>query len=309
MDKLELIKRNTEEIIGEKKLGDILKQKKKIVYCGYEPSGPIHIGHLVTIMKLRDLEKAGFKIKVLLADWHAWLNKKGDWKSINEEVQKWKRAFKRLGLRHPEIIIGTSFQKRDDYMDDVFTLAANSTLNRGLRAMQGIMRNPENAKVTQIIYPFMQVADMKALGVDVAVAGMEQRKIHMIAVESIKDINYKVPVFIHTSLISSLSGKGKMSSTDGKNLISINDSKEEIKKKIAKAYCPEGKQNPVLEIAKLLIFPRFEKIKIKRDKKFGGNVVYNSYGGLEKDFLSKKLHPIDLKNIVTEKLIEMFKKF
>lgn len=309
MDKLELIKRNTEEIIGEKKLGDILKQKKKIVYCGYEPSGPIHIGHLVTIMKLRDLEKAGFKVKVLLADWHAWLNKKGDWKSINEEVQKWKRAFKKLGLRRPEIIIGTIFQKKDDYMNDVFTLASNSTLNRGLRAMQGIARDIENAKVTQIIYPFMQVADMKALEVDVAVAGMEQRKIHMIAVESIKNINYKIPVFLHTSLISSLSGKGKMSSTDEKNLISINDSKDGIKKKIAKAYCPEGKHNPVLEIAKLLVFPRFEKIKIKRDKKFGANVIYDSYEKLEKDFLSKKLHPADLKTLVSDKLSEMFKRF
>lgn len=309
MDKLELIKRNTEEIIGEKKLGDVLKQKKKIVYCGYEPSGPIHIGHLVTIMKLRDFERAGFKVKVLLADWHAWLNKKGDWKSLNEEVDKWKKVFKKIGLRHPEIIIGTSFQRKPDYMNDVFTLAANSTLNRGLRAMQGIARDIENAKVTQIIYPFMQVADMKALGVDVAVAGMEQRKIHMIAVESIKNINYKVPVFIHTSLISSLSGKGKMSSTDEKNLISINDSKEEIKKKIAKAYCPEGKYNPVLEIAKFLLFPRFEKIKIKRDKKFGGNVIYDSYEGLKKDFLSKKLHPADLKIFVSDKLSEMFKKF
>ncbi len=309
MDKLELIKRNTEEVIGEKKLGDVLKQKKKVVYCGYEPSGPIHIGHLVTIMKLRDLERVGFKVKILLADWHAWLNKKGDWKSINEEVQKWKKIFKKVGLKHPEIIIGTSFQRKDDYMNDVFTLAANSTLNRGLRAMQGVMRNPENAKVTQIIYPFMQVADMKFLEVDVAVAGMEQRKIHMIAVESIKDINYKVPVFIHTSLISSLGGKGKMSSTDEKNLISINDSKEEIKKKIAKAYCPEGKQNPILEIAKLLVFPRFEKLKVKRDKKFGGNIIYNSYGELEKDFLSKKLHPADLKTLVSEKLAEMFKRF
>jgi len=308
MNKLELIKRNAQEIIGEAKLSKILKKKKPIVYCGYEPSGDIHLGHLVTIMKLRDFEKAGFKVKVLLADWHAWLNKKGDWKFINEQVKKWKTTFKKIGLKNPEIIVGTSFQRKAEYIDDVFILASDSTLNRGLRAMQGVARDIEHAKVTQIIYPFMQVADMKALGVDVVVAGMEQRKIHMIAVESLKVLDFEVPVFVHTPLISSLSGSGKMSSADKSNLISIKDSSAEIKKKINKTHCPVGEMNPVLEIVKILMFPFFEKLKIKRDKKFGGDINYSDYKGLEKDFMSKKLHPADLKNVVGEKLVELFGK-
>ena len=308
-EKFDLIKRNTEEIISEEELKELLKTKKKpIVYCGYEPSGPIHIGHLVTIMKLMDLEKSGFKVKILLADWIAWLNKKGDWKTIEKETKKWRKTFKRVGIRRPEIMIGTSFQRKSDYMEDVLSLAAGSTLNRGLRAMQGVARDIDHAKVTQLIYPFMQVADMKALNIDVAVAGMEQRKIHMIALESIGDINYKTPVFIHTPLISSLTGKGKMSSTDKSNLISVGDSAEDINKKISKAYCPEGKQNPVLEISKLLIFPFFEKLEIKREQRFGGDVIYNSYEELEKDLLSRKMHPVDLKRAVADSLSKMFKK-
>ena len=306
--KIELIKRNAEEIIGEDRLKSVLKKKTPVVYCGYEPSGDIHLGHLVTVMKLRDLESAGFKVKILLADWHAWLNKKGDWNFINEQVKKWKSTFKKIGLKNPEIVVGTSFQRNNSYIDDVFLLASNSTLNRGLRSMQGVMRNIDNAKVTQIIYPFMQVADMKALNVDAVVAGMEQRKIHMIAVENLKTIGYDVPVFIHTPLISSLSGKGKMSSADKSNLISIKDSSDEIKKKIAKTHCPVGEMNPVLEITKILIFPFFETLEIVRDEKFGGNVLYKSYKDLEKDFLNKKLHPADLKKVVGEKLSEMFKK-
>ncbi len=308
MDKAELIKRNAEEIINEHKISKILKKKQPIVYCGYEPSGDIHIGHLVTIMKLRDFERAGFKVKVLLADWHAWLNKKGDWKFINSQVEKWKKAFKKIGLKNPEIVVGTSFQRKPDYMDDVFTLAASSTLNRGLRAMQGVARDIEHAKVTQIIYPFMQVSDLKALKVDVAVAGTDQRKIHMIAVENLKDIDYEVPVFVHMPLLTSLKGEEKMSSSDASGLISVVNSSAEIKKKISKAFCPEGKKNTVLEIARILIFPFFEKIEVKRDKKFGGSVKYDSYSKLEKDFLSKKLHPMDLKNMAGERLAKMFEK-
>ena len=44
--KLELIKRNTFEIIGGDKIKDFMK--KGVVYCGYEVSGEIHLGHLVT---------------------------------------------------------------------------------------------------------------------------------------------------------------------------------------------------------------------------------------------------------------------
>ncbi len=310
MDRLELIKKNTQEILGEDKLKKSLNKKQPIVYCGYEPSGDMHIGHLVTILKLRDFEKAGFKVKILLADWHAWLNKKGDWKFIKEQTKKWEQSFKKIGLKNHEIIVGTSFQRKEDYIDDVFTLSANSTLNRGLRAMQGVARDIEHAKVTQIIYPFMQVADMKALNVDAVVAGMEQRKIHMIAVESLKEINFQVPAFVHTSLIPSLKGadSGKMSSSDKESLISVKDSAKEIKEKILKAYCPEAQENPVLDIAKIIIFPEFETLEIERPEKFGGDISYSSYKDLEKDFLSKKLHPMDLKNIVGEKLAELFEK-
>ena len=56
-EKIELIKRNSVEIINEDKLRDILKLKKPVTYCGYEPSGGIHLGHLVTITKLMDLKQ------------------------------------------------------------------------------------------------------------------------------------------------------------------------------------------------------------------------------------------------------------
>ena len=297
-------------MIGEERIGSLLKKKQPIVYCGYEPSGPIHIGHFVTILKLKDFEDAGFKVKVLLADWHAWLNKKGSWEEIKKNVKMWKGAFKKFGFKNVEIVVGTSFERKPEYFDDVFTLASNSTLNRGLRAMQGVARGLEHAKVTQIFYPFMQVADMKHLKVDAVVAGMEQRKIHMIALESLKDIGYSVPVFVHTSLIPSLKGAsvGKMSSSDKGSLISVADSSQEIKKKISKAYCPEGKENPVLDIARILIFPVFSTLEVLRDVKFGGDVVYSSYKEMEKDFLARKLHPADLKKIVGDKLAEMFEK-
>ena len=68
MNKIELIKRNAEEIINESKISKILKKKQPVVYCGYEPSGDIHIGHLVTIMKLNKRDKVVSVAKIIEND-------------------------------------------------------------------------------------------------------------------------------------------------------------------------------------------------------------------------------------------------
>ena len=164
-ERFELIKRNTEEIISEEELKRILKEKKALaVYCGYEPSGPMHLGHFVTITKLKDFEKAGFKVKVLLADVHAFLNRKSSEEGIRREVENWRKTVKAIGL-NCEIVLGSDFQFEREYQFDVMRLAQASTVKRGLRSMQEIARDIENATISQLWYPLMQIADIKYLNV------------------------------------------------------------------------------------------------------------------------------------------------
>jgi tyrosyl-tRNA synthetase len=308
-ERLELIKRNAVEIVTEDELKKILAEKADpAVYCGYEPNGPMHLGHFVTITKLMDFEKAGFLVKILLADVHAFLNRKGSEEDIKKEVENWRKTIKAIGL-NAEVVLGSSFQFSKEYELDVMRMAQESTLNRGLRSMQEVARDVENATISQLWYPLMQIADIKYLGVDVAQGGLEQRKIHMMGREMIKTLNYPF-VAVHTPLITSLKGPGqKMSKSIPGSGISVTDKYEEIKKTINAAYCPEGEisDNPVLQIVKLIIFPRTNKIDIKRPDKFGGNISYDSYETLEKDFAEKKLHPMDLKLAVIELLETIIK--
>ena len=302
-EKIELIKRNTEEIIGENKIESFMK--KGVVYCGYECSGEIHLGHLVTILKLLDLQKAGIKVKILLADWHTWLNQKGNWNFVNKQLKQWENGFKSVGLK-AEIINGTSYQKKSEYVEDVLKIALKTTISRGVRSMQQVGRDMDNAKISQIIYPMMQVVDVKWLKTNFVVSGTDQRKIYMLGVDEGKEIKLQDAVYIYTPLIPSLKGAstGKMSSSVEGSLISIKDSKEEIKKKINGAYCKQGNvgDNPVLAIARLIIFPKFESITIKRPEKFGGNLAFDDYDKLETAFESGELHALDLKNAVAEYL-------
>ena len=86
----QLIKRNTVEVVTDDELETVLKKKRPKVYCGYETSGPVHIGHMVTVNKLLDMQNAGFEVTVLFADTHTLLNRKGSKDWIDGMAQYWR---------------------------------------------------------------------------------------------------------------------------------------------------------------------------------------------------------------------------
>jgi tyrosyl-tRNA synthetase len=284
---LELIKRNTEETIGLEslKLGDI-------AYCGYEPSGLPHLGHLLTVQKLIDLQNAGLRTKVLLADLHGKLNKK---ENIERGVELYKKIFSAFGYKG-EFVIGSSFQLKPQYFEDVMTLAQNISLDRGRRTMSEIARDFENATVAQILYPLMQVADFKHLNVSLGLGGMEQRKVQVLALETLPKIGYKKPALVHTPLFDSLKGPDtKMSSSIPGSMISAMDNEETVNRAISKAFLePNNKRSAVLQIIQYFIFPRF-----------GSVLDFNNYEDLEKAYLQGKIDPAKLKNICAEKINEI----
>jgi tyrosyl-tRNA synthetase len=54
-----------------------------------------------------------------------------------------------------------------------------------------------------------------------------------------------------------------------------------------------------------IIFPRYEKIVIKRSEKFGGDLEFTSIDEFEKQYSNNKLHPMDVKQAVSDYLIEL----
>lgn len=303
--KIQKIEEGTLEVINSEELEEILEKEEPIAYTGYEPSGKIHLGHAVTVQKLKTLQNLGFKIKILLADYHAFLNGKGSLEEIKDIAEYNMKCFKALGLDDTtEFILGSSFQLDSDYADKVYQLATMTTLKRAKRSMDQVSRHDDNPKVASVIYPIMQTVDMAALDVDIALGGMEQRKIQMLARENLEKIGEEVPVCIHTPLLHGLDGDAKMSSSKG-NFIAVDDTAEDISKKINKSYCPQGEieDNPMIEIAETFIYPNQEKLLIKRPEKFGGDIELN-HDELLEEFGSGNLHPMDLKNGIKDFLIE-----
>ncbi|MDI9642188.1 MAG: tyrosine--tRNA ligase [Archaeoglobaceae archaeon] len=304
-EKLALATRNTEEVVSVEELKALLETKEHPrAYVGYEPSGEIHLGHLITVNKLKDLQSIGFEIVVLLADIHAYLNEKGSFEEIRKLAERNMKTFISFGLeeKSAKFILGSDYQLNKDYTLEILKLARITTLNRAKRSMDEVSRRKEDPMVSQMIYPLMQSLDIAYLGIDVAVGGIDQRKIHMLARENLPVLGYKAPICIHTPIISGLDGE-KMSKSKG-NYISISDSAEEVERKIMKAFCPpkvvEG--NPVIDLAKHYVFPAFGRVKIERDSKFGGDIEYENFEAMVEDFKSGALHPLDLKKAVARYL-------
>ena len=312
MNKLELVTRNTQEIVTEGELKSLLKKKTPSAYIGYATTGLLHVGHLVPLVKLADLVKAGFKITFLSADLHAYLD---DQKSsfdllahrakVYEELVK--AALKSMGVATTKIkfVKGSDHQLKREYVLDVLKLQGLVREKRALRAASEVVRLGSNPFVGGLTYPLMQITDCKALGSDAVLAGVDQRGIYMLGREVFKEIGFKKPVFIFTPLLPSLSGDrmgGKMSASESKSKISLLASEAEIKTKLNSAFCPAGKDNPLLELIKLAIFPIAGKITVQRPSKFGGNVIFKSYSSLESAYKSGKLHPMDLKAALANEL-------
>ena len=304
MDAHDLVIRNTVEVVTPDELNSLLLQPKKTVYAGYEPSGEIHLGHLVTVNKLVDLQNAGFDVIVLLADLHAFLNRKGTMEKVGELAVYNQRCFEGLGLKNVKYVLGSDLQLSREYELLVLQLSQQITLARATRSMDEVGRQMDHPTVSQMVYPIMQMADIAMLGVDAAVGGIDQRKIHMLARDHLVNFGYKAPVCIHTPILNGLDGK-KMSSSQG-NYISVADSEEEIRKKCQKAFCPpEIPENPILQIFQYHIFPRLPAITIKRPAKFGGDRTFASYTDLETAYGRVEIHPLDLKKACGDGLVEI----
>ena len=322
-EKVDLIlKPPTEEVVTQDELIELFKTNSSPKhYIGLEISGFLHLGSLIsTGFKINDFTKAGVKCKIFLADWHTLINDKlgGDWETISKVSKYYQDAFK-LVCPDVEIVLGSKlYEEKTEYWSELVKFTKHMSIARTMRTLTIMGRSEDDKKidVAKLLYPAMQAVDIHSLDVDIAHAGMDQRKIHMLVREVFPKMGWKVPVSVHHKLLPGLSKPaetnesqilGKMSKSDPNSGIFIHNTDEEIKKKISKAWCEEAniQNNPLLEIAKTVIFHEFNEMKVERPEKFGGNVSYSNYSQLETDFVEKKLHPGDLKQTVGNYLVEI----
>ena len=331
--RIELITRApTEEVLLEEELRQLLEtETHPIAYNGFEPSGPVHLGTgLMCAYKMKDLIEAGIDFRVYLATWHALINNKlgGDMELIKKAAKHFASSWIACGVPEDKIKFIWPDEVYDDidYWNIVVGVAKQLTIQRAVRTLEIAGRKEsEVRKVAELMYTPMQVADIFHFGVKICQLGMDQRKANVVAREVGEELGFWKPVCVHHHLLQGLSkppvwplptdpterkealSAVKMSKSKPETCIYIYDTPEAIKKKIAGGFCPPGEvdNNPMMDIARHIIFREKQSIEINRPEKYGGKIEIQSFDELSRIYTGGKLHPEDFKNAIAENLIDI----
>lgn len=335
-ERLNLIKRNTAEIIGEEDLKNLLeennnkesaahkskgrmqrfkeflgKKSKPVVYWGTATTGRPHVGYFFPMLKIADFLKAGFEVKVLLADLHAALDNV-PWHILEKRYKYYAKVIPMMiqsmgiNIKDLKIVKGSDFQLKPEYMFDVLRMSSFVSVHDSNKAASEVVKMGDNPKMSGLIYPLMQAIDEQYLGVDIQLGGTDQRKIMVLARENLPKIGYEPRIEILNPLIPGLIGK-KMSASDEKSKIDLLDDEKIVLSKITNAECIEGNpDNGIMAFLKYVVMTikkdKKQRFIVERDKKYGGNLEFSNYEEIEKMFAEKKLHPQDLKNAVAKEI-------
>ena len=241
---LEIIRKNSVEVLPEKelveKLKRSLKEKKPLrIKYGIDPTGSeIHLGHTVPIRKLRELQDLGHQIIFLVGDFTATI---GDptgrnetrpilsKKQIEENLLGYKKQIgKILNLKKTEFRYNSQWLAKLK-LEELLKLAKNFTIARILERDDFFLRYKSGKPIfmQEFLYPLMQGYDSVILNSDVEVGATEQ-KFNLLAGRSLQESLGKEPqVIITMPVLEGTDGKKKMSKTYN-NYIGVNEKPEEI---------------------------------------------------------------------------------
>jgi len=256
----------------------------------------------------------------------------GDMEKIETAGEYYKHCFTALGLTEDKVeyIWASELAIKPNYWERVIRIAKTITAQRAMRALPIMGRDmkTQDVEAASLFYPCMQAADIFEMSLDVACAGIDQRKAHVLAREAGEKLRWGKPVALHTPMLMGLAGiqgsdKGsydedpklssviaaKMSKSKPENTILLHDSTELIEEKLGKAYCPPNiiEGNPVIEYYRLLAFPTNRTVMVDRDEKYGGDLKFSTYKELEEAYKTGKIHPQDLKANMAKILANMLK--
>ncbi len=241
----ELLTRGVSEVIEKEKLKEKLKSGKKLrIKFGIDPTGSqLHIGHAVPLQKLRQFQKAGHQVILLIGDYTATI---GDPSGRNEtrppltqeQVKKnmetyVEQASKVIDIKNIELRHNSEWYGKPDSARLFMELSSKITVARILERDDFQKRLAEGSDIAmqEIMYPLLQGYDSVALEADVELGGTDQKFNLLMGRKLQKRYDQKEQDVITVPILEGLDGEKKMSKTYG-NFIGLTDKSEEMFGKI-----------------------------------------------------------------------------
>jgi tyrosyl-tRNA synthetase len=299
-EQFEMIKRGAVEIIREEELLEKLNNSYKtgkplIVKQGFDPTAPdIHIGHMVSINKLRTFQDLGHTVVFLIGDFTGMIGdpsgrtstrKAMTKEEVLENAETYKaQIFKALDPEKTVIDFNSRWCSPMNF-EEVLALTSRYTVARILERDDFSNRYSEGRPISMLefMYPLVQGYDSVALKADVELGGTDQKFNLLVGRDLQTGYGQQPQVVLTMPLLVGTDGVEKMSKSLG-NYIGICDEPDQI----------YGK---TMSISDELIYDYFE---------LATDVPADELKSIKNMLDSKKVNPMDLKKRLAWKLVEIY---
>jgi tyrosyl-tRNA synthetase len=291
----ELTKAMTNEL--RQRLLDAEKEGRPLrVYCGYDPtSTDLHLGHTITMRKLRQFQDLGHEITFLIGNYTALVGDPSDKnkarpvlteEQVAHNAQTYaEQAFRVLDRNKTKIRYNGEWLGELSLVD-LIRLGQNFTVQQFL-ARENFSKRLEKGEAIYLhetFYALMQGYDAYALQTDVQVGGTDQLFNIIVAGRKLQEaLGQKPLVGIITGILPGTDGVQRMSKSTG-NIVPINTGAEDMYGKLMSI--PDAAMGTYMRLA-----TRWNPHEIE---------------AFEKELASGNVHPRDGKMRIAREIVSVF---
>ncbi|MEE8619185.1 MAG: tyrosine--tRNA ligase, partial [Dehalococcoidales bacterium] len=288
-----LLKRGVAEIIVEQEMVELLNLGRKLrLKEGFDPSFPdIHLGHVVALKKLRQLQELGHQVILIVGDWTAQIGDPSGasvtrpmltMKQVQANAETYMKQFFKVVDRERTEVRWQSEWFGNFTLADVIQLTSKFTVAQVLARDDFSNRYSSGRPIaiTELLYPLLQAYDSVIVQADVEFGGTDQ-KFNLLMGREIQSMVGQRPqqVFLVPILVGT-DGSQKMSKSLG-NYIGVDEPPDDI----------YGK---VMSIPDSLIIPYFELVTDVPDEELEG---------FKKELDHDTINPMELKKRLAREIV------
>lgn len=243
-DVIAVVRRGAEELLPEQALRERLAEGRPLrIKAGFDPTAPdLHLGHVVLLAKLRQLQDLGHEVLFVVGDFTAMIGdptgRNVTRKPLSREAivanaaTYQQQVFKVLDPLRTQVLLNSAWLEPLG-ATGLIELASRATVARMLERddFARRYRAEQPIAVHEFLYPLMQGYDSVVLDADLEVGGTDQ-KFNLLMGRQLQQAYGKRPQAILTMpLLEGLDGVNKMSKSLG-NYVALDDEPDQMFGKI-----------------------------------------------------------------------------
>jgi tyrosyl-tRNA synthetase len=239
-----LLRRGVAEVIVESELVKLLESGKPLrLKQGFDPSCPdIHLGHVVGLRKLSQLQKLGHRVVLIVGDWTAQIGDPSGASStrtmlsaqeVKANAQTYMEQFFKVVDKDKTEVRWQSEWFGKFGLEDVIKLTSKFTVAQFLAREDFANRYSSGRPIaiTELLYPLLQAYDSVAIKADVEFGGTDQKFNCLVGRELQQMMGQRPQQVFLVPLLVGTDGSQKMSKSLG-NYIGVDEPANEIYGKV-----------------------------------------------------------------------------